>query len=216
MVVRWLFLLLIVATFPVGAQTPASIEGRIEINREADIEVPPLPRRKIVVPRIDQEHFELGAWSGSASVENFSADVAQGFRASLFVTEDFFLEAGVAQSTVRDTTFRDIGLPLFTQESERLVWQYYGMGYNLLPGELFFGKRRVFTSSLYIFGGLGDVRFADDEWFAITYGGGVRLLPADWLSLRVDLRLYEYQSDLLGTNAWSHVFEAALGLSVFF
>ena len=67
---------------PVVASTP---EDRPIIEPEVD-------RREIRRTRIDTEDFEVGAYVGILSIEDFESNVVYGARLAYHLTEDFFLE----------------------------------------------------------------------------------------------------------------------------
>ncbi len=54
---------------------------------------PQVERREIKRTRIDTEDFELGAYVGVLSIEDFESNVVYGARLAYHLTEDFFLEA---------------------------------------------------------------------------------------------------------------------------
>lgn len=194
-----------------------SQEGKQEQEQQREQVIKPeVDRRKIKVPRIDTENFELGAYVGTLSVEDFGANTVTGVRFDYHITEDFFLEAAYGSSTVSDSSFRQLGLPIFPQEDEDLTYYNISFGYNMFPGEIFFGKKRAWTSAVYIIGGIGNTEFIGENMSTFNIGIGVRLLPTDFLTLRFDIHDYLWDSDLLGSNKLTHNFEATFGLGFFF
>jgi outer membrane beta-barrel protein len=194
-----------------------SQEGKQEQEQQREQVIKPeVDRRKIKVPRIDTENFELGAYVGTLSVEDFGANTVTGVRFDYHITEDFFLEAAYGSSTVLDSSFRQLGLPIFPQEDEDLTYYNISFGYNMFPGEIFFGKKRAWTSAVYIIGGIGNTEFIGENMSTFNIGIGVRLLPTDFLTLRFDIHDYLWDSDLLGSNKLTHNFEATFGLGFFF
>jgi outer membrane beta-barrel protein len=177
---------------------------------------PEVDRRKIKIPRIDTENFEISLYTGTLSVEDFGADKVSGIRLDYHVTEDFFLEAAYATSTVSDSSFRRFGAPIFPQEDEKLKYYSLSFGYNIFPGEIFIGKKHAWTSAVYVIGGVGNTEFIDEDMTTVSFGIGVRLLPTDWLALRIDVRDNLWDSDLLGKNKTTNNFELTFGLGIFF
>jgi len=188
----------------VGAQTPAPV---IE---------PEIDRREIIVPRIDATDLEIGVFAGILSIEDFGAEASYGARIGYHVTEDFFVEATYGTSTISDQSFFDRGIPIFTQRELDLTYYHAAVGYNLFPGEVFIGKNRALTSAVYVIAGLGNVSFADVDHTAYNFGFGIRVLPFDWLSLRLEARDHIFESDLLGKQEFKHNFEMTFGLGAYF
>jgi outer membrane beta-barrel protein len=90
------------------------------------------------------------------------------------------------------------------------------VGYNVLPGEIFLGRGHAFNSAVYVTVGLGDVKFADTDQFALNFGVGERLLITDWLAMHLDVRDHVFETDLTGRTKNVHNLEATLGLTVFY
>ncbi|MGH8494833.1 MAG: outer membrane beta-barrel domain-containing protein [Gammaproteobacteria bacterium] len=177
---------------------------------------PEVERREVTVPRIDTENFEIGLYAGVLSVEDFGADPVYGVRAAYHVTEDFFLEGAYAASQVSDSSFRRVGLPIFPEEEEDLTTYSFSLGYNFLPGEVFVGTRYAMTSAMYFIAGAGNTEFVDESRLTYDLGFGLRVLPRDWLSLRLEAKDNIFESDLLGENEFKHNFELNLGFAFFF
>lgn len=177
---------------------------------------PVLERRDIVRPEIDTEDWEIGAFGGVFSVEDFGAEAIYGLRIAYHATEDIYLEGRYASSSISDTSFRRIGAPIFDVEEEDLTAYDLSVGIMVLPGEVFFGTRWARTSGVYMNFGVGRVEFADRDSISYAFGFGLKVLPTDWLSLRLEARDTVFESDLLGENEWKHNFEINLGFGVFF
>lgn len=177
---------------------------------------PEIDRRDIRTPRIDTEDFEFGLYAGLLSIEDFGAEPVYGARLAYHVSEDFFVEGVWGQSSVSDQALCDLGLCLFPGREQELVYYALSVGYNLFPGEVFLGKRKARTSSLYLLGGVGNTRFVREDHFTFNFGLGIRVLPTDWLALHLTLRDYLFESDILGSQELKNNFEWTFGISVFF
>jgi outer membrane beta-barrel protein len=177
---------------------------------------PDVERRDISVPKIDTENWEIGLYVGVLSVDDFGSRAIYGVRAAYHVSEDFFLEGAYARSTVEDSNFRDIGLPIFPNEKEDLDFYSFSLGYNFLPGEVFVGTKWAMTSSMYFIFGVGNTEFIGEDDLTYSLGFGLRVLPRDYLTLRIEAKDNIFESDLLGTNDYKHNLEFNIGFSVFF
>lgn len=202
----------------IAAAMPAFALAQSQEGKQEQEQVikPEVDRRNIKIPRIDTENFELGAYIGTLSVENFGANTVTGVWFDYHITEDFFLEAAYGTSTVSDSSFRQLGAPIFPQEDEDLTYYNVSFGYNMFPGEIFLGKKHAWTSAVYVIGGIGNTEFIGENMSTFNVGIGVRLLPTDFMTLRFDIRDYLWDSDLLGSNELTHNFEATFGLGFFF
>ena len=179
---------------------------------------PEVERRKIKQTRIDTEDFEVGAYVGILSIEDFESNVVYGARLAYHLTEDFFLEGTVGQSRAGRTSYENLsGSADLLTDSER-DYTYYALsaGWNALPGEIFLGKNRAYPTAFYLVAGIGSTRFAGDDRFTVNGGFGYRILPADWIAVHFDVRDHVYDIDLLGEKKIVNNLEAVLGLSIFF
>ncbi len=200
---------------PVAAQ---SSDGLSDPEAERPIIDPQVERREIKRTRIDTEDFELGAYVGILSIEDFESNAVYGARLAYHLTEDFFLEATVGQTRAGRTSYENLsGSADLLTDSER-DYTYYALsaGWNALPGEVFVGKNRAYNSAFYLVAGIGSTRFAGDDRFTVSGGFGYRVLPTDWLAVRFDVRDHVFDIDLLGKKKIVNNLEAHLGLSIFF
>jgi outer membrane beta-barrel protein len=177
---------------------------------------PELERRAPVRPDIDTEDWDAGAYAGAIAIEDFGTEFLYGGRLAYHVSEDFFLEGHYARADVDDENFRRLGAPLFENTEEELTTWGLSVGYQMLPGEVFMGSRWARTSTTYLQFGAGNTDFAGEDSVTYLLGFGLRVLPTDWLSLRLDARDHIFESDLTGDNSWKHNFELSVGLGVFF
>lgn len=179
---------------------------------------PQVERRDIREPGIDSENFEIGAFAGVMSIEDFGSDLVYGARLSYHITEGLFVEGTVGQSEAGLTSFEELsgGAPILSDSDREFTYYNLSLGYNLFPGEVFLGEGRAFNTSLYLIGGLGSTRFAGDDRFTVNVGAGYRFLISDWMALHIDFRDHMFDTDLLGKEKTVHNFEAHLGATVFF
>lgn len=179
---------------------------------------PEVERREIREPEIDSENFEIGAFIGVMSIEDFGSDVVYGARLAYHVTEGFFVEGAIGQTEAGLTSFEILsgGAPLISDSERTLTYYALNVGYNVLPGEGFVGERRAYNTALYISAGLGATRFAGDDRFSVNFGAGYRFLLTDSVALHLDFRDHLYDIDLLGEEKTVHNLEGSLGVTVFF
>jgi outer membrane beta-barrel protein len=202
---------------PTDAQL-AQLERQDTAEQPPRVVEPEVERRKIKVPNIDSENVEIGGYFGALSVEDFGTNPVSGLTAAYHVTEDFFFQGEVGRSTAGRTSFETLGgnVPLLTGDQRRFTYYNLALGYNFLPGEVFLGRGLAMTSAFYLLGGVGSVDFAGDQKFAVTFGGGYRVLPTDWLAVHVTVVDRAFDSNLLGTSKVTNNIEARIGATVFF
>jgi outer membrane beta-barrel protein len=196
-----------------GASPPAVLAGE---EPPGQVINPDIARRTVKVPKIRAENFEVGAYTGILSVQDLQSDLTYGVRAAYHLSEDFFLEGEYGRSTVSDKVRRDIGQPFFPKEVMDLENYGINLGCNLLPGEVFVGTRHAMTSTAYLIAGAGNTSFDNEDFLTYNAGFGIKVLPIDRLSLRLEGRDRIWESDLLGSRKLTHNFEATLGVAAYF
>jgi outer membrane beta-barrel protein len=195
--------------------TPVAVE---EPQAEPSIIEPQVTRREVKTPKIKAKDFDAGVYFGALSIEDFGTNPVYGVTASYHVTEDFFLEGFVARSKAGLSSLEDVFPNITVVSNSGRQFTYYDLdvGYNVLPGEIFLGRGRAFNSALYVTVGIGAVKFADQDQFALNFGVGYRVLITDWLAMHMDVRDHVFESSLFGVDKNVHNVEATLGLSTFF
>ena len=179
---------------------------------------PQVVRRKIKVPKIAARDWEIGASYGEISIESYTAAPVWGVTADYHITEDFFFEAAGGRAQAGQTSFETLSgnIQLLTNDERQFTYYNLSVGYNFLPGEVFLGRDHALTSSFYLLGGLGGVKFEGNSTFAANFGAGFRVLPNDWLSIRIEAQDVVFKSDFLGTNRLRNNLKAYIGASVYF
>jgi outer membrane beta-barrel protein len=202
---------------PAAAQAHAPGSGPAAKPANEQVVVPQVDRREVEPPRFPSNDFEIGAFVGTYSAQNFGSSAVYGLRLGYAITEDFFVQANYGSTQVSDDLFRQI-LPggIFGSDSERLSYYNLLLGYNVLPGEVFIGAKRALASALYVVGGIGSTDFNEQTRQTITIGLGARVFLKDSFSLQVDVRDYIYSLDLLGKSENTQNLELTVGFSFFF
>jgi outer membrane beta-barrel protein len=179
---------------------------------------PEVERREIKEPGIDREDFEVGAFIGIMSIEDFGSDVVYGARFAYHVTEGFFVEGTVGQTEAGLTSFEVLsgGAPIIADDERTFTYYNLNVGYNLLPGEGFIGEGRAYNTNFYLIAGLGSTNFAGDDRFTVNFGAGYRFLLNDSIALHVDFRDHLFDIDILGEEKTTHNLEGHLGVAWFF
>jgi outer membrane beta-barrel protein len=203
---------LLAATVAAHAQTPPPAEPAGQVI------VPQVERREVKLPKFASRDFSLGAFAGTYATQNFGTSAVSGVRLGYHVTEDVFVEATYASTKVSDEDFRQI-FPnggIFPTPTQRLNYYNVVAGYNILPGEVFFGRSRAKISQGYIVAGVGSTDFAGQKRQTISAGFGLRVVFTDWFAVQADVRDHIYSLDLLGKRRSTNNLEVTAGLTVYF
>lgn len=196
-----------------------SLDKEAAADQARPVIEPEVTRRDVAQPKIDTEDFEVGAYVGFLSIEDFGSNTVYGATLAYHITEKLFAQATYGQSDAGKTSYEILSgseAPLLTNDERQ--YQYYDLavGYDLLPGEVFFGKNWAFNSALYFIAGAGNTSFAGDDYFTFTYGAGYRVLATDSIAVHLDVRDHMFDIDVTGEDKSTHNIEFNLGGTWFF
>jgi outer membrane beta-barrel protein len=124
-----------------------------------------------------------------------------------------FIDVEYGASTISDTEYRNIGLPLFAQEDTDVSFYSVLVGYNILPGEVYWSREKTLLTSLYLLAGVGSVNINDDNFVSLNFGFGVRLDLGGGKNIRVEARDRMIDSDILGSDKITNNTEMHIGMS---
>jgi len=176
---------------------------------------PNVERRDLDVAAIDTEDFELTGFVGLMSVEDFESNVVYGARLAYHINTALFLEGAIGQTKVGDSLAEiSVGNEFFSDRN--LTYYDASLGWNILPGESFFGKKRAFNSSFYLIAGLGNTDFADDNNFTINFGFGFKFLPTDYLAVRIEARDYLFDTEINAVDKTTNNMQGTINIGWFF
>jgi outer membrane beta-barrel protein len=209
------------ALAPVLCAAQASSQQQQPSNEQ--VIQPQVERREIKLPKYPSKDFAIGLFGGTYSTQNFGASAVAGVRLGYHISEDIFVDAVYAQTKVSDENYRQI-LPggLFAQPEETLKYYNLSAGYNILPGEVFWGRNRAWASALYVIAGIGNTNFVSSDKVnrrnrqTINFGLGTRVLFWDRVALQVDLRSHHFTLDVLGKNESTKNLELTGGVTYYF
>ncbi|OZG73536.1 outer membrane beta-barrel domain-containing protein [Hahella sp. CCB-MM4] len=189
-----------------------------EVSGDEPIIKPEVEPRSVEEDLIDTENFEIGAYGGIYSIEDFGTDVVVGVKVAYHMSEDLFLEVNYGMTEAGETSFETLSgnVRLLPDDDRDLTYYSVDIGYNFLPGEAFFGRSYAFNTNFYVLAGLGSTDFAGDDRLTANFGWGYQFLPTDWLSVRLDLRDHIFDNDILGADKTTHNLEFTSGLTIFF
>jgi outer membrane beta-barrel protein len=211
-------------TLAVAAALPATVLAQVAgessalPSQQPQVVEPAVQRRDVEPAGIDTENFEVGAFIGTISIEDFGSSLLYGARAAYHFTEDLFAEATIGSSEAGRTSYEDLSgaAELLTDSERRFTYYDLALGWNVLPGEVFLGGTRAMPSAVYVTLGAGSTNFAGDDHFTVALGAGLRVLANDWVAVHFDVRNHMFDSDLLGESKLTQNLQVNLGVTAFF
>ena len=205
---------LLLAALPCSNSANAA-EGEVDrqVQVKADVE-----RRQIFDDLLDSENFEVGLQGGIISIEDFESSGWLGAHIGYHITENFYLKARYGQAKGGKTSFEKLvnSAPLLTDEQRELTYYGLNIGYNLLPGEIFFSKNLVFNSIFSIELGAGSTEFAGDEQFTVNVTANYRVFINDWVAWDIGMSDYIFDTQVTGESKTTHNLNFVTGISIYF
>jgi outer membrane beta-barrel protein len=200
-----------------AAGQPAGDSSALPAQQPQVVE-PVVKRRDVEPPGIDTENFEGGLFVGTVSIEDFGSSLLYGGRLAYHFSEDLFAEATIGTAKAGRTSYEDLSgsAELLTDSERQFTYYDLSLGWNALPGEVFFGGRHAMPSAVYFTLGAGSTNFAGDDHFTVALGAGFRVLANDWIALHLDVRDHLFESDLLGENKITQNLQVAFSVTAFF
>ncbi len=201
--------------------TPTAAQETDAADKPAPVQVitPEIQPRTIREADIDAEFFEIGAFAGMMTIDNFSSEPLMGISAAFHATEDFFIQFNYGMTEAGLTSFEELSgsnVRLLTDSDRDYTYYDFLVGYNIFPGEVFFSDSLTFNSAFYLVGGVGNTEFGGESNFTTTFGTGFRVVLLDWLTVHVDFRDHMFKSDLIRESQLTHNIELSSGITLFF
>ncbi len=182
---------------------------------QGDIIQPTVERREIKLPEITSDDIEVGLSIGLYSLDDFGTNPVAEIFSYYHLTEKMFVGASVGFTTANTETLDLFGV-LDSLENDSVNYFNLLYGYNIFPGEIFSKSGRAWTSSAYFIGGIGATEVNNDSNFTIILGGGLRMVPLNWLAVHLDVRDNIYQRTILDAQKTTHNLQMTIGASYFF
>lgn len=201
-----------------AGQSVAQDDDEQEDDELEQIITPDIKRRTIKEDDLDSEDFEMGAFFGLLSVEDFGTNEVQGITFAYHITEDFFVEAAYGVSKTEKTSYELLsgGVELLTDDQRDIQYYNLSLGYNFLHGQVYISDKWAFNNHFYIMLGGGNTDFAAKDYFTTSIGAGLRFYATDWLALDLSMRGHSFEHELFGESKRVTNLESRLGLSLFF
>lgn len=179
---------------------------------------PDIKRRTIKEDDLNSEIFEVGAFTGILNIEDFGSNAVQGVNVDIHITESFFIELVYAVSSTEKTSYELLsgGVELLTEDQRDYSYYNGSLGYNFLPGQIYFSDNWTFNNHFYLVAGAGNTLFADKDYFTATLGAGLRFYATDWLSIDLSMRGHNFSHELFGEEKSITNLESRFGLALFF
>ncbi len=205
---------LLLAALPCSYSANAAEE---EVDRQVQVKAD-VERRQIFDDLLDSENFEVGLQGGMISIEDFESSGWLGAHIGYHITENFYLKARYGQAKGGKTSFEKLvnSAPLLTDEQRELTYYGLNIGYNLLPGEIFFSKNLVFNSIFSIELGAGSTEFAGDEQFTVNVTANYRVFINDWVAWDIGMSDYIFDTQVTGESKTTHNLNFVTGISIYF
>jgi len=214
----WFRRILLALGFLVVILPAAEVAAQSDEDGQTNLIEPQIERVDFDESLIDSADFEIALYGGLLAVENFDTNFVSGIKLGYHISEDFFVQASYASSSVGETSFEKLtgGAPLLSDSERDLEYYLISLGFNLFPGEAFFTDSTTFNTVFYISGGIGSTDFAGDDRHTLAFGVGHRTIFTDNFSLDIEMRDLIFDIDIFGEEETTHNLEFTFAVNLFF
>jgi outer membrane beta-barrel protein len=204
---------LVVSVLLSNAAIAAEQDTSLGVDVKADVE-----RREVLEDVLDTENFEFGVQGGVIAIEDFESSGWLSAHFGYHINEHFYVKARYGKAKGGETSFEKLvnSAPLLTDEERELTYYGLNVGYNFLPGEIFFSKDLVLNSVFSIELGGGSTEFAGDEQFTVNATANYRVFINDWVAWDIGMSDYIFDTQITGESKTTHNLNFVTGLSVYF
>ena len=165
---------------------------------------------------IDTEKFQLGAFIGTLSVEDFGTEIITGLELTYQLAPDWFIQGSYGTASIDRAAFETPQLQ-FLASSDR-DFDYFAVlgGYRLLSGRSFLGARSKYNSDIYLLAGVEQVSFAANDEVGLNFGLSYRVVLTDWLTMNFDFREHSFKREFIGDDKQTYNTELRFGINSLF
>ncbi|WP_096084787.1 outer membrane beta-barrel domain-containing protein [Agaribacterium haliotis] len=207
-------LALMFSTTSVYAQT---IGQAVDDDKEVTVVEPVKKVPEIKSAAIDDESFELGAYVGFISLEDFDTVSIVGASGNYHLNDRWLLALAYGKSSAPEASFEDVVGGDFVKDRDS-GFQYLSLlgAYEFLEGRSFWGQGRKLSTHLYADFGLENVNFAGESDIGLVFGATYKLVLNDWLTADLRMRDHVVSRSFLGEEKTTQNLELVFGLSALF
>lgn len=162
---------------------------------------------------IDSELFEIGAYVGSLSVEDFGSDVVSGIELNYHLAADWMLQLNYGKASIDRAAFESEQREFLADSDRYFEYVSAAAGFRLLRGRAFLGSRHKYNSDIYFFAGPERVSFAGNKERGLVFALSYRLVLADWLTANIDVHEHVFERTFIGESKHTLNTEFRVGLS---
>ena len=173
--------------------------------------------KEIKSAAIDDERFELGAYLGVISLEDFNTVSMLGLSASYHVFPKWILSVAYGKSGSPEAAFEQQEDGDFVEDRDA-GFEYVSLlgSYQLLEGRSFLGVNKKYSTHLFVDAGVEDVTFAGESQTGVVFGATYKMVLTDWLTTDLRMRDHVVERTFLGDEKTTHNIEMVLALQALF
>lgn len=174
---------------------------------------------KINSAQIDTERFELGAYAGFLSIENFDVNSLIGLQGTFHINSRLMANVYYGQSDSARARFeREVGddSNFIADREDGFRYVAAGISYNLLNARSFSGSKRKYDSYISIDTAIESVDFAGESNIGLMIGTTYKTVVTDWLTVNINLKDHIVEREFLGESSLTQNLELSIGLNFLF
>jgi len=176
--------------------------------------------KKVHSAQIDDERFELGAFIGSLSLQEFNTVFLAGITGSFHINSRFMASLRYGQSNEAEASFER-----FQEGVDFIPDREDGFQFLALEGSVKISETRSYlgaqdrykyASRLYFDVGIENVQFAGNDEIGFSIGLNYKVVVTDWLTANLIFKDHIVEREFLGEDELSQNLEISIGFSGLF
>ena len=170
--------------------------------------------------QIDEERFEIGAFVGSLSVQEFDTVFLAGITGSFHINSRFMASLRYGQSNPVEASFERFneGVNFVPDRDDGFRFVALEGSIKISETRSYLGKRDryKYSSRLYFDLGIENVQFAGNDEIGFSLGLNYKVVVTDWLTANLIFKDHIVEREFLGEDKLSQNLEISIGFSGLF
>ncbi len=172
---------------------------------------------EVKTAKIDSERFELGAYLGMLSIEDFDTVSVYGISLNYHINSRFLLAFNYGQSDEAESSFEEVlDADFLANREDGFQYTSISGGYKLFDGRSYLSKRRKYNSHIYVLTGVENVEFGGESNMGLVLGANYKVVFTDWLTADLAFKNHIVQREFLDEDKTTQNLEWVIGVNALF
>lgn len=212
--ISMIFSLAMVFAMQVNAQTIGDVG-----KKKVTVIKPKKEIEKADSAQIDDERFEIGAFVGSMSIQEFNTVLLGGISGHFHINSRFMVGLRYGQTDSAKAlaeSFFEEGVNFIPDRDEGFRYLALEGSIKISESRSYLGSRRKFSSRLYFDLGIENIEFAGNDELGLSLGLNYKIVLTDWLTGNLVFKDHIFNNEFLGEEELTQNLEFSIGFNALF